>query len=161
MNERAKALLDARAGLLEAAGVLRAAAAERDAMKVSHQAALEEAVASPAAAESAKLVTDSYMERLRETFEDLAASGLAKTATIEPALDKIREDPAVICDIVRNIGAIALEARKASAESKPAEVPGMLVGKAATSTGRKRGDMSSLYREAELTIQERVDARKR
>lgn len=142
MNERFATLMTARDQMLGAAQTLRRiAAAEKPAPEPSRPAGLDP-------------------ERTRNTFEDLAASGLAKTAEIDAAIEHIGKDPNRILDVLRNVGEIALNARKAAAEATAADAPGTLVGKIATAAPSKRSSMSELFAEQSRAVDARIAGRR-
>ncbi len=141
MTENAVMLMAVRDLCLNSARMLRRAAAE----------------ASPREKE-----TQLDFERLKNTLEDLAEANLVKKASIEPAMEKIAADPTLLCDVIRNIGMMALEARQAAADktlAASAEAPGTLVGKKASVVDRKSRPLSEMFAEASRAIEAKVGDR--
>lgn len=145
-NENFAILTETEEALRNGARLLRAAAAGATAL-----------VGKTAEAEKAAI----SHELLHEALEDLAEQGLFKKADIEPAMARVAEKPDTVVDIVRNIGGMALTARKAAAEARAAEPVGTLVGKKATAApARKTADMADMWDEAQRKVQDKINRRR-
>jgi hypothetical protein len=88
--------------------------------------------------------------RVRSTFEDMVAVGLAKKAEIEAAVQAVMADPNTMCDVVRNLGSMTV-AKQAAPEAE-AEAPGKLVTKTAASAADSKQVMSQRFVEVQRTI---------
>ncbi len=131
MNTAIPTLVEARQLMINTATLLRRRAASETAAKTSRKTkpALEET-------------------RVRSTFEDMASVGLAKKADIDKAVEAVMADPNTMCDVIRNVGTIAVT-KAASAE---AENPGELMPKVASADRNPRAQMSQRFAEAARNI---------
>ena len=96
------------------------------------------------------------MGQVRETFDELAAQGLAKKADIEKVLKQVEENPTSLCDVVRNMGAITKKAMSDRTVTDTEEAPGTLVKKKASSGSS--GGMN--FSDSERKIEHRVSSRR-